>query len=51
MGEIVEYYEKKNADIEWKKQMESCSKKDLIFPFHTTNTRFLKTLKNRTSKR
>ena len=45
MGEIVEYYEKKNADIEWKKQMESCSKKDLIFPFHTTNTRFLKTLK------
>lgn len=45
MEEIVEYYKKKNEDSEWRKQMESCSKKDLIFPFHTTNTRFLKTLK------
>ena len=45
MEGIVEYYKKKNEDSEWRKQMESCSKKDLIFPFHTTNTRFLKTLK------
>ena len=44
MGEIVEYYKKKNEDNQWKEWMKSSGRKNSIFPFHTTNTRELKTL-------